>query len=193
MIQPVQNHDFAGVYIDIESGGFSPKQNPLLEYGWGFLNQDYTIESGDSICILPQAGKVIEPTAAMINGYSEDRWAERGAIDIDAARARIIELFAPYDSIIAFAHNAPFDKNWTEEYIPEIMPKIREWQCTQKWLRRYCNANGIPIEKGTLKLENGCKLAGYRQVDRHGALEDCFSGAGLTRFLVSSGVPYRDN
>jgi DNA polymerase III epsilon subunit-like protein len=192
MIQSVI-HDTLDVMLDIESGGFSTKKNPILEFGWGFLNPAFEIIAGDSICILPQPGMVIEQMAAMINGYTEERWAERGAIELAEAQRQVYQVFEPYQGLTMYGYNVKFDKKWTEVHFPELAAKVKEWRCVMEWYKRYCVANHIEIVQGTLKLESACKTAGYRQVDRHGALEDCFSTAGVSRFLVGAGIPIQDN
>ncbi len=187
--------------IDIEGGGFDPKKHAFLEFGWALTDAEFNVLTGDSIYVLPQAGRTIEDQAAAVNGYTEDLWTERGAVPIEQAAETIKSRLAPYIGLPRYAHNAPYDIRFCSHYLcfPEVLgDKFRQddegktipaWNCSQKLLREYCKKNGIdPKVKGTLTLENGCKLASYHRVDRHGAMEDCYSTAALLRFLHGAGM-----
>lgn len=180
------------IILDTESGGFQPEKHAFVEFGWGLVGPEFNIGLSDVIAMWPEPGKLMEQTAADINGYTENGWFERGAVSLSAARDVLGQLFETLPKpIIAWAHNAPFDRRFVAYNLPEVDKRIGEWRCTQKWLRAYKKSIGMDTKgKGTLSLKAGCELFGYRQVDAHGALEDVFSTAALLRGLTASGLPY---
>ncbi len=191
----------AYLLADIESGGFSAKKHAFLEFGWLLTDAQFNPISGDSVCVLPQEGRTIEKQAADVNGYTEEGWMERGALPLPEAIAKIQERLSLYCDLPRFAHGAPFDIGFCSHYMPvaEVLGNkfrqddegkyIPDWKCSKSVLRAYCKKVGIdPNVKGTLTLENGCKLAGYRRSDSHGAFEDCAAMAGMLRFLYKEGM-----
>ncbi len=185
--------------LDVETGGFSLDRNPILEIGWAFVDKDLQVLAADSVHILPPNGTilktaedqvvpegtqwVIEKQAADINGYNEELWLQMNAVGYQAARDHFYQIMASYDKPVAWGHNVPTEDRWVKKHFPAFHPRVKDWQCSMKALRTYCKAKGIPIEKGTLTLQNGCKVAGYTNRGAHGALEDCLATVALMRFL----------
>ncbi len=206
--------DVAHLIIDVENGGFSIDVNPILEIGYAFCDHDWNVLKADAICILPPAGTVIrtvrnapvprgamviEKEAADINGYTAEGWDECGALSLEEARAQFLGAMAEFTGDICHGHNVSTEDRWTQRYFPEFHGRIREWRCSMKHLRAYCNFRGIEIVgtrvdpvtgvriPGTLTLENGCKLAGHLHRGAHGAMEDCVGTAALMRHMMKQG------
>lgn len=178
------------IYIDVETGGFDRKKHALIEVGWALLDAGLQPITGDSICILPEPGFEVTSGAADINGYTPEIWEERCAVPLATARERIHQVLSPYAGLPKLAHNAAsMDKPWIEHYFPFLSPPGSSWVCSKEMLRKYLKRQGIAVEKGSLTLDNLCKIAGYHRVDRHSAMEDSYAGAAGTAWLAKQGIP----
>lgn len=183
--------DVAWNYFDVETGGFSRKKDALLEIGWSLLDKDFKPITGDAICIWPEPGFEVSEEAANVNGFSKEAWEERQAVSLAEATERVNAALTPYAHLPKIAHNAfSMDKPWIEQYFPALCPAGVPWFCTMDLLRKYFKAQNIPIVKGSLTLDNLCKVAGYHRVDRHSAMEDAYAGSAGARWLQAQGMKF---
>ncbi len=178
------------VYLDVETGGFDKKVHAIVEIGWAILDQTLTPLTGDSICILPEPGFHVDPQAALINGYTPEGWEERGAISLAEAKEAVLAKLGEYTGLPKIAHNAfSMDKPWVTHHFGFFSPPEAKWVCTKEMLRKHFQRQNLKPGKGDLTLDNLCKLAEYRRVDRHSAMEDSYAGAAGARWLVGQGIP----
>lgn len=109
---------FYPVVIDIETSGFDPNQNAILEIAAitlkmdedGWLSFDETLQ----FHVNPFQGSIIEPSALAFNGIDITN-PLRGAVEEHEALERIFKMVrkgmknADCNRAVIVAHNAPFD------------------------------------------------------------------------------------
>ncbi len=180
------------LYMDVETGGFDRKKHALLEVGWVLLDPTLTPILADGMCILPEPGFEVTCEAADIIGYTPELWEERLAVPLATARERLQGTMSQYAGLPKLAHSAfSMDKLWVEQYFPFLSPPGTTWVCTKELLRKYFQAHKIKVEKGSLTLDNLCKIAGYHRIHRHGAVEDSYAGAAGAKWLIEHGMSLR--
>ena len=162
---------------DTETGGLYPSVNALLSIGaccsWSearFLAY-ITVES--------QPGKTIEAEAARVNGYTPERWKERGAVNLAAAfdgfsmwlEARKKER----PGAVIVCHHLAFDKSFLHEagrITGHDLQHRNDWRCSQVEFGRLMDV-GL-IARGSSALNRLRELSGWNggREAEHDALED---------------------
>lgn len=159
--------------IDTETGGIYPAVNPLLSVA--------LVPSWDApvttIYVLPEEGKIIEPDAAKLNGYTPEVWAERGAVPLHRAMlmfaASLQQLLAEKKEARLVAHNAGFDRSFVEENARPFeieLPGRYQWECSMHELGSLINDGLIP--RGGRSLARLGELAGLWPVGGRPELHD---------------------
>lgn len=172
--------------IDVETGGFHPGRHALLSIAavptW---DQEPFYQ-----LIVPEPGLHVEPEAAWVNGYSDKRWAEGGAVPLDLAFARfetwLEERPTEITSVGALAHNAGFDRAWMEwgvqcSGIDLTHLVAHRWRCSMAAFQ-FCQDAGL-LPARPCSLDELCRLAGilHLRTPVHDALADarcCLAGYG---------------
>lgn len=159
--------------FDTETGGIYPAVNPLLSMA--------LVPSWDApvttIYVLPEEGKIIEPDAAKVNGYTPEVWAERGAVPLHRAMlmfaASLQQLLAEKKEARLVAHNAGFDRSFVEENARPFqieLPGRYQWECSMHELGSLINDGLIP--RGGRSLARLGELAGLWPVGGRPELHD---------------------
>lgn len=175
--------------IDTETGGFDPAKNALIEIGWGYLTEDLKVERAQSIHILPQEGRTIEPGAIEINGYTAELWDEYGAVPLEGAIATIMAEWAQHPPLAHAGSNCSFDRRFLAAYAPQLVePRFITDVVidTQTGGRALWRAEGVTKPpKGGLSLTGLLVKCGYQRMaaEAHGALEDVIATGQLLRLL----------
>lgn len=198
-----------GVCIDLETGGLGDSA-PILSIGAVAcladgrpvrLVQTAPIGHQPSIAwsgtfhqlVQPRPGSIVAPEAIAVNGYSEYRWINEGAIpELDALQAftawlRNVAGGDPH-RLLATAHKAAFDCGHLEHAYRRYgidLPLSHRWACTMQHLIDWRRGTGTP---GSCGLADGGLLCGHwtsEQAARehHHALHDALACAALARWL----------
>jgi DNA polymerase III epsilon subunit-like protein len=170
--------------IDVETGGLQPGRQALLSIAavptW---DQEPFYQ-----LVVPCPGLEVEEEAVKINGYSDKRWAEGGAVTLDVALGKLVDwLFErPMEirKVQPLAHNAGFDRAWLawgQQYSGIEVKALREhrWRCSMAAMQ-FCQDAGL-LPEGKCSLDALCKLAGIDRPAVHHALADaaaCLAGYG---------------
>lgn len=159
--------------FDTETGGVYPAVNPLLSIA--------LVPSWDApettIYVLPEPGKLIEPDAARINGYTPEGWAARGAVPLHRAMlifaASLQQLLAEKKEARLVAHNAGFDRSFVEEAARPFqieLPGRYQWECSMSEFGSLINDGLLPA--GGRSLARLGELAGLWPVGERPAVHD---------------------
>lgn len=154
-------------FFDCETGGLDPNKCDMLE-----VAAIVTDPSGQTIIeeyeakVLPKLP--VDPKAAEVNGYSAEKWAEAGAIELDHA---MYKMLAMAKNSIFTAHNAPFDWGFFQ------MAMSKRYQ---KWPGDYHRVDTVALAWPLLqagrvqnvKLEALVKFFGIKHDNAHTALAD---------------------
>jgi len=181
------------IAIDTETGGLDASECALLSIAavpsWG--------ARPFSIAVLPNG--VIEPTAAEVNGYTPERWAELGAVAEKVAALELRRWLADMDRFRwqMAAHNAGFDLLFLQALqartgIDLELPGI--WHCTKIQLQGLRENGTLP--PGSNSLNELGTLSGFWELEtraeRHDALQDarcCEHGLAWIREKKEGGRP----
>lgn len=149
------------IAIDTETGGVRPGRDALLSIA--------ACTSWDAprflVHLLPAPDYRVEPGAIKVNGYSLERWKERGAVSLfeglewfqDWLKAR----FAEKEGARMLAHNAGFDRMFLDEACAITglkMPVRHAWRCSMDKLG--CLMDRGVIGQGKATLSRLGELAG---------------------------------
>lgn len=161
------------VAIDTETGGLVPGYHALLQLA--------AVPSWDAepFCIyIWPSGLEVAPEAARKNGYSPERWEERGAVRLPDALELLWDWLqkapVPVHHLLPLAHNAGFDRSFLDAsyaYVGRKNPLGHRWRCSQAALA-YLQDAGV-LNPSSLSLDALAGLCGLqREGKEHNALED---------------------
>ncbi len=160
------------VWVDLETGGTAPKQNPILQIG-----AIHTDPSSRRMLrqfetkVFPERGLYIDHTAADICGYNQQEWAQ--APSVTTAMDNFLE-WLPKTTFILAGYNTTFDKRflvavcerisrpfpmWKENYNIDPMNTIKSSLTSKRIIKNY-------------KLDTACDYFKLPNEVRHRALQD---------------------
>lgn len=149
------------IAIDAETGGFYPSIHPLLAVS---LVPSWTMEPF-TVYIEPLALETIDEQAAKVNGYTHQRWLERGAVPLPIAMSRLNAAMAQLKNerpgAIIVAHNAGFDRGFIDEAYRQCdieSPHRYIWRCSMQLMAFLMDIGQIP--RGGLSLARLGELSG---------------------------------
>ena len=149
------------IAIDTETGGVRPGRDALLSIAactsWNaprFL-----------VHLWPADGYKVEPGAIKVNGYSLERWKERGAVSLfqgmEWLQAWLKARFQEKEGARMLAHNAGFDRMFLDEACAITglkMPVRHAWRCSMD--KMGCLMDRGVIGQGKATLSRLGELAG---------------------------------
>lgn len=95
------------VFVDIETSGFSPETQEILEIACIRTTSDAREITGSFEClVLPEHIETASPEALIINGYQEGEWAFDG-VSLDTALEKFLNIC--FGGVTLVAHSATFD------------------------------------------------------------------------------------
>ena len=173
----------------------------VVDHGWEPVDhfQSY---------VYPEQGKIVEDSAAGVNGYTPELWGDfgEGADPSDEQLEAVVSPLVTLGDLVGqieewvagrkgwhgIAFNKGFDKSWTAFAVPTIMPALLpDWRDPKtaytRWKKQQLGVKK-KLEKGATKLEAVCNDLRYEEITgetwvRHTALDDCyaarFAGAQL--------------
>lgn len=160
---------------DTETGGFYPAIHALLSIGaccsWSpeTLRIFITLES--------QPGKVVDPQAAAVNGYSADEWERRGAVPIQEAMQQYVAWIearkAERRKAKFICHNLEFDRSHlreAERLTGLEIPHRHDWRCSQILFGSLMDKGAI--EAGSSGLERLGELSTFWGVGKRPEMHD---------------------
>lgn len=174
------------IVLDTETGGFNERKNPLLSVSLIRLLPDLSPGETKTIYILPRPGTVISEEAAKINGYTPEKWAERGAVPLVNAMKDMFDWVGSEST--AVAHNAKFDKrfvdyNFNEARVPSCFHP--RWLCTFEASKKFTASRQIKVDSHGLdsmvQLTGLYKVGHVREI--HEADEDALMCARLYKYM----------
>jgi len=175
------------IAVDTETGGLDARLHPLLSITLVELDEDLAPKRTLDLYIKPYPDKEITPDAARINGYTPERWAEKGAVNLYAAMSEIAR-WMPRNSE-ALAHNAGFDKAFVDE--AERLSGTRtwlhpRWRCSMVTFLAVNDA--LRLGAPNARLETLATMSGHWAPDRvrgaHASLDDALACAAGYRWLL---------
>lgn len=102
--------------IDVETSGLDPAWHEMVDLGAIYVDPDGQELGRFFVRIRPQHPERLDPGAAAVNGYSEVRWRELGAVEEAEAVRRWLEFHAPLAAgrqVVFVALNVWFDQAFT--------------------------------------------------------------------------------
>lgn len=103
--RPATLREYDNLFYDCETGGLSPAEADIVEVA--AIRTDPTgtkVLEEYSAKVLPKMP--VNPRAAAINGYSAEKWAAEGAVELGPVISHLVNMA---QNAIFTAHNAPFD------------------------------------------------------------------------------------
>jgi DNA polymerase III epsilon subunit-like protein len=166
------------IYKDTETGGLYPSIHALLSIG-ACCNWD-AVPFHVYVTAESQPGKCVDPEAAKKNGYSPERWAECGAVDLATAMEKLMAWVTARKEerpdAVFVCHHLAFDKPFLAEAARSCglgdLPHRNDWRCSQVLFGELMD-RGL-IERGSSSLNRLAELScwsGIRNVE-HNALVD---------------------
>lgn len=172
------------IALDTETGGTLPSRHALLSIAATLWLPNNELVWSYTRYILPAEGKLIDPEAAAINGYTPERWAELGAVPLSHAmtdfKSWLVQTFEVHPTARLLAHNAGFDKAFLDEAaaITRVRLPVRHaWRCSMQLFGHLMDQGILP--EGSLRLARLAEMSGQEQPAIHTALEDadlCYHG-----------------
>jgi len=166
------------IAIDTETGGLYPSIHPLLSFS---LVPSWTMEPF-TVYIEPLALERIEPEAARKNGYTHEKWLERGALPLMNAmelfNARLVDLKKQKAGAVLVAHNAGFDTSFINEAYRQcdFEPVHRHhWRCSMQLMAFLMDIGQIP--PGSLSLDRLGEISGQWPVGGRPAVHEAHEDA----------------
>lgn len=170
-------------FFDSETGGLHPHQSCMVEVACVV-----TDPSGQTV-LAEYCQKVfpvnpVDPKAAAVNGYSQEKWAAE-AVSLDVAMVKLLTLAK--DSVMV-AHNAPFDWGFLETAMAKR---------GQRWPGDYHKIDTVALATPMLKagIVPNLKLAtlsqhfGVEHSNAHTALADVHACRGVYLKLMERYAP----
>ena len=159
------------VVFDLETTGFSPNDNEIIEIG--AIKVDDTERTTLQLLVRPRTG--IPPMITRLTGISQ-AMVERQGIPIDAAIEQFIAFIGHHRLV---AYNADFDMRFIRAVGRRTDVNIvNDYACALKMARRAWP--NLP----NYKLATLARLGGLSASGTHRALKDC----ELTEFVYTSAV-----
>ena len=131
----------SAVVLDVETTGFSPYYDEIIELGMVLFTiglPRIKITTIDQYSGLRQPGCKIHPRASLVNGITMSM-VQGKSLDLE----RVESILEQAQLIIA--HNAAFDKSFTERLIPSVLGK--PWYCSMRgidWYGRGFYSKSLP-------------------------------------------------
>ena len=154
-------------FFDCETGGLEAHEADMVQVAVVLTDSTGTkVLEEYSAKVLPK--KPVHPKAAAVNGYTREKWAQEGAVELDGPMVKILGMAR--DAVFV-AHNTPFD--WA--FFNAAMA-----QRQQRWPGDYHKIDTVALATPLLKFGrvDNLKLAtlvshfGFHQEAAHEALSD---------------------
>lgn len=162
---------------DTETGGFYPSIHALLSIGacCGWSLETFEVY----ITVESQPGKIVDAQAAEKNGYTPEKWAALGAVDLATAIRRFADWLQArrderkYAKVVC--HHLAFDKGFlleAERVTGIEMPGRYDWRCSLLKLAELMD-DGL-VARGSASLDRLKELSGWSQPRHaeHNGLQD---------------------
>lgn len=157
------------VYIDLETGGLSPRYNQIFSIGVIIGDEEHLIR------VAYDPRKRVDPSALRVNGIDLERWT---GYPLDTAMRKLRSLC----SSRVIAHNASFDAGFVAHASYETRIDIdAKWGCTLDWSRRIPALAQLRSRKLAQLHEHLC---GSAPTCVHDALEDARSCKRIAQALL---------
>jgi DNA polymerase III epsilon subunit-like protein len=154
--------------IDIETGGQSSAQNPLLQIG--LYNPE--TKAPTSIYIKPTEGLIITPQAAAVNGWPESHKGKEVLSEQDGI-TRFVRLLEALKPDYLLAHNAPFDYTFLREVAARNGLGLRpRCLCTMTTAYVLRDMGGLPVKNINLDSLLAELAPDFKRSKTHDAGED---------------------
>lgn len=175
------------IAVDVETGGLSPRDNPLLSIALVKLDENIQPIDQLELYILPVNNKVITDEAKAINGYSEEAWKKNKAMPI----AQALRAIKSWDvgGYTPLAHKASFDKafffeaedhSWIKTGLPQ------EWVCSKEKFEKLNKLMNLGFKDSSLNTL--ARASGHWKPDFergiHSALTDALACAAGFKWLT---------
>ena len=181
---------FLPVVVDLETGGFDPERNPLLELGCSMLDWDggrLAVQSTHTWTVAPFSGCEVDPSSLKVTGIQLTE--ARGGVDEKVAMAEFFRMMRRAmkqhhcHRAILVAHNVGFDAGFIRKV------------CERTGIRRSPFHPFSSIDSATLAavayghtvLSEACKRAGlsFENARAHSAAYDAERTAALFCEIVN--------
>lgn len=137
-VWPAEAPDSWGLaIIDVETTGLDPAHHEMVDLGVIYADLDGKELGRLFLRIMPGNPDRLSPGAAAVNGYSEDRWRELGAVSEAEAAAAFLAFHAAQSEAhpgpdgeartwLFTAYNAWFDRAFLDAFLIEHGSSIRD-------------------------------------------------------------------
>lgn len=165
--RPATLREYDLFFFDCETGGLNPFEADMVEVAC--IRTDPT---GTKVLDVYEAKvipkKPVHPRAAEVNGYTAEKWAAAGAVELDLPMQKMVQMAR---NAIFTAHNAAFDWMFFEN---ALQTRLMRWPSDY---HRYCTVTlAMPLLRHgivpNVKLSTLMKHFGIDPGVAHEALSD---------------------
>lgn len=211
MTKAIENIEPQGKYFafDVETTGLDPRQCAIISIGFVVLDDKLNPIDNDEFYVQPFEGAIIEPKAIEINGYSHEKWDEKGAIDQEELLQRLDnalmyhtfsgprtasknQIFGGIKKLIPLGYNVSFDLKFLKEFFVRHEESIGRYLesdavCVLKEVKKD-DKSKQHVEPDGHKLSNTCKRFEITNDNPHQALSDIRATIEVYKKLKEQGA-----
>lgn len=171
-------------FFDCETGGLSPFLADMVEVAC-IVTDPTGVNIIDSYEAKVIPKKPVDAKAAAINGYSAEKWAAEGAVELDVAVFRMLSMAR---NCVFVAHNVAFDWGFFELALTKRQmrwPGDYHRICTVALSLPLLQAGKVPNQKLTTLSE----YYGIKHENAHAAMSDVEACRGVYVKLMEAYAP----
>ena len=185
-------HNLDFIVYDLETGGFSPKKNPIVELGFVVLNWDLEkVEEYHSIIKCPYAGKwdtvdgqpELSPEALKVNGLTKELIAKGN--DAEVVIKDMVRIFSASKKrtdkkpALVGQNILKFDNPYLDDFLSRYNKKLSSYvelgaSFDTMWMGRFKHKESTDYTLGTLCLNEGIEVN-----NAHTAMGDIYATTEL--------------
>lgn len=101
--------------VDTETTGLSAEKSQIIEISMLMVDGGFNVIREKHIYALPDDSAFIDPKAVEVNGYSKEKWVERGAVTQAELFKGIVEFVKDHRGLRLLGHNVSFDRDFLKQ------------------------------------------------------------------------------
>lgn len=172
--------------FDVETTGLDPLENEIISIAMLILDERFEVVREKVIYAFPE--KPVTEEAAKRNGYTPDKWLDKGAVSQAAMFSEVYNFVKPYNKLLPLGHNVKFDlgflRSLFDDFDSDEFKNFFSYHSldtvTAAIMFDMIQFHTMGVE---YSLEKLCERFGIRLRNAHDALEDVRATVELFRHL----------
>lgn len=176
------NPDLPIAFTDLETGGFSPARDALLEIGAVITTPDLEIIEEINIKVKPLPGKNISRHSIIVNGYNEEDW--ENAVSLEEGLALFNDAAV---NATLIGHHSSFD----DDFLDQAFADTKMLKILSEY--RICNRDFARVALRDVKMSYEQKaVAVHFGLKPEPAIHRAANGAHLARQIYGKLIELAD-